>query len=45
MAAIPPLSPEIASGGQWILLIRSPPIDHKAPARTNNNIAVFLFNS
>ena len=43
MAAIPPRSPDIASGGQEILLISSPPKDHKAPARTNNIIALFFF--
>jgi len=41
---MPPRSPDIANGDQGILLISNPPKDHKAPARTNNNIALFLFN-
>jgi hypothetical protein len=43
IAAIPPLIPDIASGGQGILFISKPPKDHIAPANSNSIIAFSLF--
>ena len=41
--AIPPRKPDMAKGGQPILLIKTPPRDHKEPAKTSRRIALFLF--